>query len=126
MRQEFRSRGYPQNLINQHKERVMEKDRVELLQRPNRVKELKRIPFVMTYNDLSPTIGKIIRKHWPIMSQSYPQVSEFKSSPLLSYRRPPSLKDKLVKSEVRCEQMGGQQFLRTQKMGSYPCLNCIN
>lgn len=43
----------------------------------------------------------------------------------MSYRRNTSLKDRVVKTETKSVQKR-QTFLKLQKLGSFPCLNCIN
>lgn len=86
----------------------------------------KRIPFVSTFSNLSPTIREIVRKHWGILKNSYNNTPEFQVPPIMSYKCNTSLRDRLVKSELGPTRRVKQIFLGKQKLGSFPCLNCIN
>lgn len=130
MSQGFRERGYPQKVINEHKEKVLDIDRGTLLHRRRVNKSSSRLPFISTYNDLSPKISRILNKHWPIMRpiiySSFPEIEEFKAPPLMSYRRSRNLNNHLMKSEVQKNACTTQKYIHTPKMGSFPCLGCVN
>lgn len=79
-----------------------------------------------TYTALSSKIASIVRKHWHILKASFSAIPEFPISPIMSYRRSTSLKDRLIKSEITPIPKTKQTFLGKQRYGSYPCLNCIN
>ncbi|XP_075208202.1 uncharacterized protein LOC142313101 [Anomaloglossus baeobatrachus] len=51
------------------------------------------ITFVNTFHPFHPIIKGIILRHWQILHNSYPQITEFSSLPLLSYKRSPNLRD---------------------------------
>lgn len=96
---QFKQRGYPREVVENHKTRVKTLSRSESF-KPKLKTSSKRIPFVTTYSDWSGKIGKIINKYWFIVRDSYKNIEEFKNSPLVFYRRPPNVFDKLVKSVV--------------------------
>lgn len=85
-----------------------------------------RLPFIYTYNDLSPNISRILNNHWSVLKNSFPEVEEFKAPPLMSYRRTRNVKDLLVKSEVRKDMGSVQTYICPPKMGCFPCLGCVN
>lgn len=100
-------------------------NRQELLHNTHIKNKPKRV-FVSTYCELSPKITGIIRKHWPILQNSFRTILDFKIPPLMSFKRPQNLKDRLVKSNVPSKSGGQQRFLGKQRLGSFPCLSCIN
>lgn len=129
MGDKFRQRGYPKNLISSHMEKIRGLDRSTILKQsksPSRPEKLKRIPFVSTFSEASSHIAKIIRKHWSIITCSYPNIDEFHIPPLMSYRRSANLKDRLVKSCVPGPMKGQQRYIGKPKLGGFPCLNCIS
>lgn len=67
-----------------------------------------------------------MNKHWDILKTIHSDIDEFSERPLLSYRRPPNLADKLVKSYVGPKQGKKQTFLSKARTGSFPCLSCVN
>lgn len=54
------------------------------------------------------------------------RIDEFREPPLLSYKRSPSLRDKLVKSDVGPRNKTGQMFFGPPKAGNFPCLGCAS
>ncbi|CAJ0968527.1 unnamed protein product [Ranitomeya imitator] len=85
-----------------------------------------RIPFVNTYHPYSRRVEASLRRHWSILSKSYPNVPKFQQPFLSCYRRPPNIKDRLVRADIGSStRVPRQVFLRTQKRGTFPCLNCL-
>lgn len=126
MKFDFRERGYLMKLIDTQRNKVLKEKRHGLLHAIRKERTMTRIPFVSTYNNLSTTITGILRKHWNIISRSYTSIEDFRVPPLMPYRTPRNLKDRLVKTEVSGQKGSVQKFLQPQKTGSYPCLNCVN
>lgn len=84
MASDFRRRGYPLKLIEDQRLKVTDKERSELLHGKKMSKTLECIPFVSTYNNLSPNIGNILRRHWSIVRNSFSTIKEFQVAPLMS------------------------------------------
>lgn len=122
----FRERGYPLNIIDAHRDKVMKLNRLETLNPKMTKKKLNRIPFVSTYSDKSSDISRIIQKHWSVISRSFPHIEDFRVPPLMSYRRAENLMDRLVKTEMKTHTGKTQTFIRPRKTGCYPCLGCVN
>lgn len=100
----FRERGYPKALVETHKPKVLGLDRQQLLVSKHPQTKVGRLPFISTYNELSPKIANILGKHWPIIGDSFPQIEGFKIPPLMSYRRSQNLKDLWVKTDIGKQQ----------------------
>lgn len=60
------------------------------------------------------------------MRDSYREIDTFSNYPLFSYKRLPSLDDKLVKSDIGPGLKMIHMYLAKQKCRCYPCLSCIN
>lgn len=105
MTSDFAERGYPTPLISKHVERVSQINYVEARRQVREKKRVDRIPFVSTYTEQSPKIGHIVKKYWSILKDSFHNIPCFKKPPILSYRKSTSLRDTLVKSEIRGERL---------------------
>ncbi|XP_056425917.1 uncharacterized protein LOC130367520 [Hyla sarda] len=125
MSDNFRKRGYPKKLLEECKNRTLCMNRETLLQKTTKGAQLARIPFVSTFGDHSGQISKILNRHWDLLKASFPNIVEFRSRPLMSYRRNTNLKDKLVKSDVSTKP-DSQMYLTVASKGSYPCRQCVN
>ncbi|XP_077136476.1 uncharacterized protein LOC143793411 [Ranitomeya variabilis] len=120
MAQKFRSRKYPEKILTMEKQRALERP-------PSRssVSKPERVPFVHTHHPVMPLIYKTINKHWPLLSEAYPQVASFQTPALMCKRRPRNYKDSLVRADIgSLTKQPIQQFLSSQRMGTFPCLNC--
>ncbi|CAJ0962820.1 unnamed protein product [Ranitomeya imitator] len=117
MEQKFTDRGYPQGILTGAKQ-----DLSHSKPKDNQ----KRIPFVSTFHPFSSLVQSTIRRHWNILSKSYPTVPEFKAPFLPCFKRARNLKDRLVKADIGSGSVVPKQtFLHTQKRGTFPCLNCL-
>ncbi|XP_056425783.1 uncharacterized protein LOC130367391 [Hyla sarda] len=117
----LRQRGYPHELLERQRRRVtIGRDG----QGPIRTQS-RRIAFVSTYNDLSPMIAKVLRKHWHLLS-GYENVPEFVLPPLMSYRRTTNLRDKLVVADISKKTGGTQKYISVDRKGCFPCRVCVN
>ncbi|XP_071986734.1 uncharacterized protein [Engystomops pustulosus] len=115
MKTKFVNRGYPHNTLDQYKSRQPRQQR----------HKQPRIPFVHSYHPFAYKIHQSIRKHWPILHKGHPSVTEFQQPFLPCFKRPPNLKDKLVKADIgTTSKISRQSFLRTPKRGTFPCLHC--
>lgn len=84
------------------------------------------IYFVSTHNEQSMAITGITRKHWPIIGDSFQYIPEFQKFPLMLYRCSNNVRDKLDISMIPSNKETEQRFLAGPKVGSNPCLGCIN
>ena len=55
--------------------------------------------FITTYNKTNPNLREIISKHWAYLGRSSATRDLSKRDFMITYRKPPSLKDMLVKAK---------------------------
>ena len=91
-------RGYP--LIQQTIMRAKQIDRREALERKTKREENTRVVFALQYDPRLPSISSIIKRHWRTMVQD-PRMKEiFKEPPMVAFRRPANLREKLIKAKL--------------------------
>ncbi|XP_077137512.1 uncharacterized protein LOC143803305 [Ranitomeya variabilis] len=117
MEHKFLERGYPRGVLTEARRNLSNT-------RPK--DNQKRIPFVSTFHPFSALVQSTIKKHWNILTKSYPDIPEFTRPFLPCFKRAKNLKDRLVKADVGSSTMVPRQtFLQTQRQGTFPCLNCL-
>ncbi|OCU01005.1 hypothetical protein XELAEV_18006786mg [Xenopus laevis] len=70
------------------------------------------------------SIGNILRKHWHILKNAYPNIQEFKTTPLVSYRRGRTIGTSVTSSNLKTKNPTTNTFLGGKSTGMYPCLCC--
>ena len=94
------SRDYPRSIIISDINCMHTIPREEVLKKVIRNKETQRPIFVVTFDPCLPSISKILKKHWHTMITNNPILKEtFPALPLVAYRRPKSIRDKLIRSK---------------------------
>ena len=63
-------------------------------------KKMDRTVFVVSYNPALPSVSKILKKHWGVMVKDPYLKKVFPAPPMVAYRRPKNLRDKLIKAKV--------------------------
>ena len=75
--------------------------RDEAIKRVIRKKDMDRVVFSVMYHPALPSISRIIAKGYRAMVESDPRIKEvFPKPPMVAYRRPPSLREKLIRAKV--------------------------
>ncbi|CAJ0965033.1 unnamed protein product [Ranitomeya imitator] len=82
MSQKIRERNYPQNLLDHEKSRALQ-PQSPLQRQTNR----DRVPFVHTFHPFMPKIESVIKKHWPLLTKAYPNITSFSVPALMCNRR---------------------------------------
>lgn len=126
MTKSFQERGYPDTILKRQRNRVENMDRTSLFTKRTRSKNKKRIPLVTVFSENSHKIKQIIGKHWPIVKNSMSHIEDFKYIPMMAYRRPPNLRDKLVHTDIGSQKTNVSTFLFNKKKGCFRCRRCIN
>ncbi|XP_077111244.1 uncharacterized protein LOC143767108 [Ranitomeya variabilis] len=122
MSSKFQARCYPSKLLTDEKARILS----PLSPRPPR-NTAERVPFVHRFHPLVPKVHSIIRRHWPLLAKAYPNIQSFKEPALMCNKRPPNIKDQLVRADVGTKRpINTQRLLSTQRNGTFPCLNCAS
>ena len=88
--------GIIQNAI----QRARAVPRPEALRKVERTKVTKRPVFVIGYDPRLPSITQIINRHWRNMQQDPYMAEIFPQLPLVTYKRPPNVKDKLIRAKI--------------------------
>ncbi|CAJ0940725.1 unnamed protein product [Ranitomeya imitator] len=109
MASKFRSRGYPDSLLDFHSNNTP----------PTAIRSSRqRIAFVNTHHPFMQLFYKIIYKHWPLLGLSYPKIPEFLAPPLICHKKPPNLRNLLVSADVGSAKTTIKQtFLTTAPFG---------
>ena len=101
LREMLLSRGYKRKLIDDNIEKALLVSRDEAIKRKVRIKDIDRVVFSVMYHPALPSIPRIIAKGYRAMVESDPRLKEvFKKPPMVAYRRPPSLREKLIRAKV--------------------------
>ena len=106
-------------MINAAIERAKSITRIEAL---SRVEVARRPVFVVHYDPRLPSIINIVKKHWRTMTSTDPHLKEvYPLPPLVAYKRPPNIKDKVIRAKV--PPMAPRRPVRTQP-GMKKCNDC--
>lgn len=97
----FAACGYNRGEVLEQMQKVLLKSQEQCLEiREN--KELRnRTPFVTTYNPHTTYIAEIAHRHWGFLKSKERLSRIFAEPPLVAYRRPKSLRDKLVSTKFK-------------------------
>ena len=94
------SRDYKLATINSAINKARNVPRCEALKRVSKEKTTKQPVFAIQYDPRLPSIPAILKRHWRTMTQD-PRLKEvFPVPPLVAYKRPPNIKDKVIRSKV--------------------------
>ena len=91
LRDQFKARGYNEDLVNEGISKATAKDRLELLHPPPKEEKPMPLTLVTTFNKALPSLKNIIDKNWNILQINSGISETFKSKPLVAYRRNPNL-----------------------------------
>ncbi|OCT89505.1 hypothetical protein XELAEV_18018126mg [Xenopus laevis] len=122
--EKFMDRGYPGKVLQMALKKIAS-NVTQQTGRKNTDLANKRIPFVSEFSNSSDNIGKVLRRHWHILSKAYPQIGEFVAPPVMSYRRGKTIGGMVTSSEVKTQFKRSDAFLGRRKLGMYPCLGCV-
>lgn len=74
MSDRFLERGYPPKLLLEIQSKL-----TTLTSPSTTASPLPRIPFVQKYHPFSTKVTKIVNKHWPLLKDAYPSITEFQT-----------------------------------------------
>ena len=119
----FKQRGYPDQWIQPAADKFnccTQSDCLKPIERPDRTSEQHKC-FVQ-YSPLGHHFEQVIKKHWHILSSDPILGRSFTTTPRIVYKRPPNLRNLLVRSHLR--QDGPTHFLSNIPDGNYKCGRC--
>ena len=119
------SRDYKTRLIDNAIERAKAVPRSRALERVKRQNQKTRRPVLsVEYHPALPALSSILKKHWRVMSQD-PYLKEvFPLPPIVAYRRPANLKDKLIRARIPPDTSRPTRRLPEMKKCRFNCLTC--
>ena len=94
--------GYEQHRVLHEMQKVLTLTQEECLQTKER-EPTDRIPLVTTFNPHTTFIAEIAKRNWNFLQSKERLSLIFKKPPLVAYRRPKSLRDRLVRSKFVSE-----------------------
>ena len=116
-------RNYKKNIINSAINRAKQIPRKKALERVNLTKNEDRRPvFSVMYDPRLPALPSIVKKHWRTMVGNDAQLKEvFPLPPLVAYRRPQNIRDKIVRSKIPST----PKRIKRMVPGMSKCNNCV-
>ena len=118
------SRDYKPNLVDAAIKKAKAIPRERALLRVEKKMNHRRPVFSVEYHPSLPSISAILKKHWRVMTDD-PHLKEiFPLPPMVAYRRPPNLKDKLVRAKVPPTNTRPKRQTQGMKRCRYNCLTC--
>ena len=100
MKQHLLNSGYTKGCINDAINKASTVTREDSLKEKIEQQKLQRVPFVITYNPILPSIPKLLKKSHTILEASEKCTEVFKYVPLVSYRRGRNLSDMLCSKRM--------------------------
>ena len=101
------TRGYDESSLKSDIDRVSLIHRDSLLQRKHTINTStttentpRKQICVLPYNPHNADAARILKKFWPILTSSNTTAKLFPQPPIIGYRRPPNLKDKLTRASI--------------------------
>ena len=114
------SRAYKPKSVDAAIEKARAIPREEALKKVIKIKHSNRPVFVVNFDPRLPSITGIIRKHWRTMTLD-PRLAEiFPLPPLVAYKRPPNIKQKLIRAKIPVK----TQRPKRNTKGMKKCLKC--
>ena len=120
---DFVKRCFKRKLVDSQFLKAKAKSRASLLCQENqdRKKQNKKMALVVKFHPAFSGLSKIIESLWPILYASEDMKKVFVEILMVAYRRPPNLKDCLVRSKVKRENNNAKSM---RKCGKSRCQIC--
>ena len=96
----FRWREYPHDIILQAWTHTNKFTREQLLETVDNIAKDLPLMFITTYNRANPNFKEHISRHWAYLGRSSATRDFEQRKFMVTYRRPPSLKDQLVRARI--------------------------
>ena len=116
-------RGHQQAAVETKVKRAQQTPRQQCLEPSNR-RGSNRLPMVVTYHPLLPNLSAILRSHHPLLLSSERLARSNPEPPLISFRRPPNLRDLLVHARLSPPSTTTTLATGTSPCGGRGCKTC--
>ncbi|CAJ0929381.1 unnamed protein product, partial [Ranitomeya imitator] len=130
LRERFRERGYPDEVLDPAFRNAMSRERHTLLQ-THRELEAENTPRIIgTYDNQTNRVFSVLKKHWGILQLDETLADIIPNRPQITFRRGRSLKDRLVHSHYKRPKQEGtwlDRRINAANTGAcyfYCCLAC--
>ena len=123
------SRDYKAAIIDAAIKKAKAIPRAEALKKVERDAGSTRPVFVVNYHPGLPNIPTMVKKHWRAMVTNPQMEKVFPLPPLIAYKRPPNIRDKLIRAKLppppptRPKRTVPGMF-RCMRKGGAPCRTC--
>lgn len=123
MSHRFTQRGYQTDVVQSANEKALSTQRTDLFKKKKRKSSSQdQVYFVTKYSSFANPIKRIILSNWNLL-KSDPTLREvFPVPPKITFRRAPTLRDKLVPSHLNVKKK--TTWLHRQITGTYKCGHC--
>ena len=101
LRKHLLNRGYNNKTITEAFTKVENVDRSSLLEYKEKGEKSQRVPLVINYHPNFKQAPSILHKNWNLIQKDQTLSKLFPSTPVTAYRRPKSLRDILVKANIK-------------------------
>ena len=118
----FLQRGYSPKTLDSALERATSIERGTLLIRKPTVPKQDRVFFTTRYSTEAPSIVNVIKNNWDLLKCDSSLRNIFDEQPIVSYRRAPTLKDRLVRSYMPAKEKN--TWIPIAPKGTYKCGHC--
>ena len=119
------SRGYLKQDIASAIDKARQRSRDALLSyRPNSAEVGTILPFVLAYHSGLPKVRDIVDKNWSIIESSDELRNLYQSKPFMAFRRPKSLRDILVRAQLKPNSDDDNQNGECRPCGRKRCQCC--
>ena len=115
MSSRFTQRGYKTKT-------VQDASRSELFKKKTRESPGQQVYFVTTYSSVANPIKRIIQSNWDLISSDPTLREVFPAPPKVSFKRAPTLRDRLVPSHLPADNK--KTWLHRSPKGTYKCGFC--
>lgn len=123
MHDRFLQRGYSPKTLDAALERASSIDRNTLLIRKPTPAKQDRVFFSTRYSTDAPSIVNAIKNNWDLLKCDESLKKIFDKRPIFSYRRAPTLNDRLVRSYMPAEEKK-TTWIPTAQKGTFKCGHC--
>ena len=124
LREMLLERDYKPKIIDSAIEKAKQIPRNEALKRVVKNKTTSRPVFVVPYHPGLPNIPNIVKKHHRVMILNPHMKSIFPEAPLVAYKRPMSLRDRLIKAKLPPPQNRPKRVKAGMHKCNKPCSIC--
>ena len=124
LKQLLLDRGYKAKIVDAAISKAKQIPRNEALKKVVKNKTSDRPVFVATFDRRWPSFSNIVNKHWRALTTNPHMATIFPKPPLIAYKRPQTIKDKLIRARVPSPPSRPKRVLNGMIKCNKPCSIC--